>query len=122
MTKAAAVPDPGQVIFSVASQVALFALAGTAAWLTVRGDLSPAESVALIVVAVRYLEPFTILAELGGSGDHPPDAEPDRFWFSTRKPMDHKRFGSQGRSPTALGSCSRMSPSATATIGRSWRI
>ena len=65
MTKLLLFQIPGQVIFSVASQVALFALAGTAAWLTVRGDLSPAESVALIVVAVRYLEPFTILAELG---------------------------------------------------------
>lgn len=56
---------PGQVLFSLASQVALLALAGTTAWLAVRGEVSPAESVALIVVAVRYLEPFTVLAELG---------------------------------------------------------
>ncbi|MBD0022891.1 ATP-binding cassette domain-containing protein [Gordonia pseudamarae] len=65
LTKLLMYQIPGQVLFSLASQVALFALAGTAAWLTVRGDLSPAESVALIVVAVRYLEPFTVLAELG---------------------------------------------------------
>ncbi|MFW0784546.1 ABC transporter ATP-binding protein [Gordonia sp. CPCC 206044] len=55
---------PGQLVFSVVSQIALFALAGTAAWLTVRGDLSTPEAVALIVVAVRYLEPFTSLGAL----------------------------------------------------------
>ncbi|GAB19250.1 putative iron-siderophore ABC transporter permease/ATP-binding protein [Gordonia effusa NBRC 100432] len=57
---------PGQLLFSLASQIALFALAGTAAWLTVRGDLSAAQAVALIVVAVRYLEPFTVVGELAG--------------------------------------------------------
>ncbi len=57
---------PGQVLFSLASQIALFALAVTAAWLTVRGDLSAAQAVALIVVAVRYLEPFTVVGELAG--------------------------------------------------------
>ncbi len=57
---------PGRLLFSIAAQAALFALAGTAAWLTVRGDLSTAEAVALIVVAVRYLEPFTALGELSG--------------------------------------------------------
>ncbi|MDF0528473.1 ATP-binding cassette domain-containing protein [Tsukamurella sp. 8F] len=55
---------PGQLLFSIASQIALFALAGTAAWLTVDGGLSAPEAVALIVVAVRYLEPFTALGEL----------------------------------------------------------
>ncbi|MFW0791804.1 ABC transporter ATP-binding protein [Gordonia sp. CPCC 205333] len=57
---------PGQILFSLASQIALFALAGTAAWLTVRGDLTAAQAVALIVVAVRYLEPFTVVGELAG--------------------------------------------------------
>lgn len=57
---------PGQLLFGLAAQIALFALAGTAAWLTVRGDLSTAQAVALIVVAVRYLEPFTALGELAG--------------------------------------------------------
>ncbi|WP_182349565.1 ABC transporter ATP-binding protein [Tomitella gaofuii] len=57
---------PGRVLFSIAGWAALFALAGTTAWLTVRGDLSTAEAVALIVVAVRYLEPFTTLGELSG--------------------------------------------------------
>ena len=55
---------PGQVLFSIVTQISLFALAGTIAWLTVRGDLSTAEAVALIVVVVRYLEPFTTLGEL----------------------------------------------------------
>lgn len=55
---------PGQLLFSVVAQVALFVLAGTAAWLTVSGEIGSAEAVALIVVAVRYLEPFTSLAEL----------------------------------------------------------
>ncbi|MFW0795005.1 ABC transporter ATP-binding protein [Gordonia sp. CPCC 205515] len=56
---------PGQLLFSIAAQIALFALAGVTAWLTVRGDLSTAEAVALIVVAVRYLEPFSVIGELG---------------------------------------------------------
>lgn len=55
---------PGQLLFSLASQIALFALAGTAAWLMVDGKLGTPETVALIVVAVRYLEPFSALAEL----------------------------------------------------------
>ncbi|RFU86351.1 ABC transporter ATP-binding protein [Streptomyces triticagri] len=55
---------PGQVLFGLAGQAALVALAGVAAVLTVRGDLTAPEAVALIVVVVRYLEPFTTLAEL----------------------------------------------------------
>ncbi|MDL9935431.1 ABC transporter ATP-binding protein [Gordonia sp. ABSL1-1] len=57
---------PGQILFAVAGQLALFALAGTAAWLHVDGSLATAETVALIVVAVRYLEPFSALGELAG--------------------------------------------------------
>ncbi len=55
---------PGQLVFGIAGQVALFALAGTTAWLTLRGDLAAPAAVALIVVAVRYLEPFTTLGLL----------------------------------------------------------
>ncbi|MFT4043268.1 MAG: ABC transporter ATP-binding protein [Gordonia sp. (in: high G+C Gram-positive bacteria)] len=55
---------PGQVIFSIAGWIALFAFSVTTVWLALSGRLSVAESVALIVVAVRYLEPFTSLAEL----------------------------------------------------------
>ncbi|MFV0533479.1 MAG: ABC transporter ATP-binding protein [Cumulibacter sp.] len=55
---------PGQIIFAVASQVALVALAATTVVLTTRGDVTVAEAIALIVVIVRYLEPFTVLAEL----------------------------------------------------------
>ncbi|MFJ4770800.1 ABC transporter ATP-binding protein [Streptomyces uncialis] len=55
---------PGQLLFGLAGQAALVLLAGTAAVLTARGDLTAPEAVALIVVIVRYLEPFTTLAEL----------------------------------------------------------
>ncbi|WP_066901986.1 ABC transporter ATP-binding protein [Mycolicibacterium houstonense] len=55
---------PGQLLFSLASQLALLILAGMTTWLTVRGTLGAPEAIALIVVAARYLEPFTALAEL----------------------------------------------------------
>lgn len=55
---------PGQLLFSVASQLALIALAGVTAALTMGGTLIVAEAVALIVVIARYLEPFTTVSEL----------------------------------------------------------
>ncbi|BBY35071.1 iron ABC transporter permease [Mycolicibacter minnesotensis] len=55
---------PGQLLFSLASQGALILLAGTTTALTVTGTLSVPEAVALIVVAARYLEPFTVISEL----------------------------------------------------------
>ena len=55
---------PGQLLFSIASQLALIGLAGTATWLTVRGELGVPEAIALIVVAARYLEPFSAISEL----------------------------------------------------------
>jgi len=55
---------PGQLLFSVASQLALVLLAGTTAALTVRGDLGVPEAIALVVVIARYLEPFAALGEL----------------------------------------------------------
>ncbi|MDV3123701.1 ABC transporter ATP-binding protein/permease [Mycobacterium sp. 21AC1] len=55
---------PGQLLFSLASQLALILLAGMATVLTVRGALSVPEAIALIVVVARYLEPFTALSEL----------------------------------------------------------
>lgn len=55
---------PGQLLFSLASQLALILLAGMATWLTMRGTLSVPEAVAMIVVVARYLEPFTALSEL----------------------------------------------------------
>ncbi|CCH29596.1 ABC transporter ATP-binding protein [Actinosynnema sp. NPDC047251] len=55
---------PGQLLFGVAAQIGLLLLAGTVAVLAVRGDLPGPEAVALVVVAVRFLEPFTTLAEL----------------------------------------------------------
>ncbi len=55
---------PGQLLFSVASQIALLALAGTITMLSVRGEIGAAEAVALLIVMVRFLEPFTVLADL----------------------------------------------------------
>ncbi len=55
---------PGQLLFSVASQIALIALAGTITTLAVRGQIGAAEAVALLIVTVRFLEPFTVLADL----------------------------------------------------------
>lgn len=58
---------PGQLLFSLASQLALIVFATATTLLTVRGDLSVPEAIALIVVIARYLEPFTILSELSGA-------------------------------------------------------
>lgn len=55
---------PGQLLFSLASQLALILLAGATTALTVNGTLSVAEAIALIVVIVRYLAPFTTISEL----------------------------------------------------------
>lgn len=55
---------PGQLLFSLASQLALILLAGMTTLLTVRGELGVPEAIALIVVISRYLEPFSALSEL----------------------------------------------------------
>ncbi|WP_454296624.1 ABC transporter ATP-binding protein [Salana multivorans] len=55
---------PGQLLVGLASQLALVLLAGTTVWLTARGDLTVPEAIALIVVIIRYLEPFTVVAGL----------------------------------------------------------
>jgi ATP-binding cassette subfamily B protein IrtB len=55
---------PGQLIFGLASQLALLLLVGTIVALSVQGALTIPEAIALVVVIVRYLEPFTVLAEL----------------------------------------------------------
>ncbi|MBF9319544.1 ABC transporter ATP-binding protein [Mycobacteroides chelonae] len=58
---------PGQLLFSIVSQIALILLAGTATVLAVRGQIGAPEAVALMVIVVRFLEPFTVLAGLGGA-------------------------------------------------------
>jgi ATP-binding cassette, subfamily B, bacterial IrtB/YbtQ len=55
---------PGQLLFSIASQLALILLAGATAALTVAGTLNVPAAIALIVVIARYLEPFTTISEL----------------------------------------------------------
>jgi ATP-binding cassette subfamily B protein IrtB len=56
---------PGQLLFSLASQLALILFAGATTALTLTHTLSVPEAVALIVVIARYLEPFTSISELG---------------------------------------------------------
>ncbi|MDT7736109.1 MAG: ATP-binding cassette, subfamily bacterial IrtB/YbtQ [Mycobacterium sp.] len=56
---------PGQLLFSLASQLALILFAGATTALTVTHTLSVPEAVGLIVVIARYLEPFTLISELG---------------------------------------------------------
>jgi ATP-binding cassette, subfamily B, bacterial IrtB/YbtQ len=70
---------PGQLLFSLASQLSLILLAGATTALTVNGTLTVPEAIALIVVIVRYLEPFTTISELA------PALE------STRATLDHIR-------------------------------
>jgi ATP-binding cassette subfamily B protein IrtB len=55
---------PGQLLFSIASQLALILLAGVTTELTVAGTLAVPEAIALIVVIARYLEPFSTASEL----------------------------------------------------------
>ena len=55
---------PGQLLFSLASQLALIVLASATTALTVTGTLTVPEAIALIVVIARYLEPFTTISEL----------------------------------------------------------
>lgn len=55
---------PGHLIFGLASQLMLILMATMTVYLTVQGQVSVPEAIALIVVIVRYLEPYTVLAEL----------------------------------------------------------
>ncbi len=55
---------PGQLVFSIASQLALILLAGVTTELTVAGTLTVPQAIALIVVIARYLEPFSTASEL----------------------------------------------------------
>ncbi|HIV58369.1 MAG TPA: ABC transporter ATP-binding protein/permease [Candidatus Stackebrandtia faecavium] len=58
---------PGRVLFGVATQVALVAMAAAAVVLSLRGELSVVEAVALLVIIGRYLEPFVVLGDLAGA-------------------------------------------------------
>ena len=55
---------PGEVLFSIAANIALVALAGTTTLLAIDGTLSIPESIALIVVMARHLESFTVIGDL----------------------------------------------------------
>ena len=55
---------PGNLLFTIAYQLMLLAIAGTTVHLFLGGELDAAEVVALLVVLVRFLEPFITLSEL----------------------------------------------------------
>lgn len=55
---------PGQLVFTIASQLALLALAAVTVSRWSAGDLSGPETIAVFVVIVRYLETFTELADV----------------------------------------------------------
>jgi len=58
---------PGQLLFGLATQLALVLLAATTTVLAMNGTLGVPEAIALIVVIARYLEAFTALGELAGA-------------------------------------------------------
>ncbi len=87
---------PGQLLFSLASQLALIVFAARRTVLTVRGDLTVPEAIALIVVIARYLEPFAVLSELSGALE------------STRATL--ARIQQVLDAPTLLGGCAQPSP------------
>ncbi|OKL54093.1 hypothetical protein BSZ39_05890 [Bowdeniella nasicola] len=54
----------GELVFTLASQLALIALASTTVALAIRGELPLPAAVAMLAVIGRYLESFTVLGEL----------------------------------------------------------
>ncbi|MDD4868643.1 MAG: ABC transporter ATP-binding protein [Mycobacterium sp.] len=55
---------PGQLLFSLAAQLALIVLAGATTALTIGATLTVPEAIASIVVIARYLEPFNTIGDL----------------------------------------------------------
>lgn len=55
---------PGQFMFMVVSQLALFTLVGISVYLTISGFVGLPVGVALLVTSVRYMEPLSVLAML----------------------------------------------------------
>lgn len=103
---------PGQLLFGLASQLALLALAGTAVILTIQGALSIPQAIALIVVIVRYLESFTVFAELSPGSRRSPARCAASAKFST--PRGSPRARPRWRSPVHRGSNCATSTSGMA--------
>ncbi|MEV6522727.1 ABC transporter ATP-binding protein [Longispora sp. NPDC051575] len=55
---------PGQLLFGLVTPLVILGLAATTVTLAVRGQLTAPEAVALVVVVIRFVEPFTSLADL----------------------------------------------------------
>lgn len=67
VTRLIAMQIPAQILFSFASQAALFAIIATAGWQWHTGVIPGAAFIALIALAVRLLEPITQLANLSAT-------------------------------------------------------
>lgn len=55
---------PEQLVFTLLAQLYLITLGALAVSHAVTGEVSPAATIALIVVIVRFLEPLLLLAEI----------------------------------------------------------
>ena len=102
---------PGQLLFSIASQLALILLAGATTALTVDGTLTVAEAIALIVVIARYLEPFTTISELAPALEAP--APRSTHPFGADRAAGERRNRSLATQPRRRASSSTTSCSAT---------
>lgn len=124
---------PGQLIFGLASQLALLVLAAAAVLLTLRQGVPAPEAIALLVVAVRYLESFTSVAELGGGLekvtttlrrirdvlDAPTDPAGEREVLVERPPALSLRevtFSYEGESPVLTNLSLDLVPGSTTAI------
>ncbi|KAB1645263.1 ABC transporter ATP-binding protein [Gulosibacter chungangensis] len=96
---------PGQIIFGIVSQLMLILLAGMTVVLAVRGELTVPQAIALIVVIVRYLESFTMLAQLS-PGVEATTGTLRRIREVLDAPM--VSVGTETLSPAAAGSAPRI--------------
>ena len=111
---------PGQLLFSLASQLALILLAGATTALTVHGHARRvAEAIALIVVIARYLEPFTTDQRAGaGAGEHPRHPRPHPLGARPHRSWRPEPQRWRGRRRRAAASSSTTSRSATTAPAR----
>ncbi|MET8649063.1 ABC transporter ATP-binding protein [Nocardia aurea] len=103
---------PGQVLFGLVGQIALVTMAGTTAWLAVRGTVGIPEAIALIVVIVRFIEPFNAL------GDLAPAIETSRNTLRDIRTV----IDAPGPAPETLGDPARGADGAVAVVLRDVRF
>ncbi|WP_040794520.1 ABC transporter ATP-binding protein [Nocardia higoensis] len=101
---------PGQLLFTVAAQIALLAMAGTTAWLAVRGTVDIPEAIALIVVVVRFVEPFNSIRDLAPAME------------TSRSTLTDIRTVIDTPGPESAGAASEIAPAAAPVELRSVRF